>query len=70
MRRWGYKGNCGCAARSPQFPSSELAERWLIAHVACHHPERLERVRERALAGGFSGHSVFVDPDRIPTPST
>ncbi len=64
---WGYKMKCEtCRVESPEFPSSELGERWVIDHTRFFHPQSLEAIRAKALAGEWSGNDVFVDPLDIP----
>jgi hypothetical protein len=48
-----YRGNCFCSERSPGFISSELVERWLFSHYDEKHPERVEALRARMLAGNL-----------------
>ncbi len=41
----------GCDDESGPCASSELAERWFLAHVRHHHPDRLDDARRAVLAG-------------------
>ena len=40
-----------CDAQSPEYPTLEHCERWIIAHTQEAHPDDLSRVRESILHG-------------------
>jgi hypothetical protein len=60
---FGYTSECPCGARSSVCASSELGERWFIAHVRAQHPEHLADARAGLLAGAGAPHHVEVDAD-------
>jgi transposase len=48
-----YHTTCPCGADSGARVSSEIAERWFVDHVRCHHPEHMDDITRAILAGGL-----------------